>query len=228
MNHILQPLLDKCMVVYLDNILIYSKNVKEHVEHLRKIFEILRENNFYMKLSKSDFALKKMHFLEHMVSAEGLHMDPRKIEAVKMWKLPENVKELHQFLGFANYYNRFVPQYTRIAAPLTNLLKKDTPYKWDSPHQQAMEQLQTALTSAPVLILPDPDRDYVVEADASDQAVRAVLMLDHKRGLQPIAQYEVIRSRTELPHPRQESLSDSHSLRGVEVLPGGSQDYSLY
>ncbi|CAI7784415.1 unnamed protein product [Closterium sp. NIES-54] len=182
MNHILRPLLDECVVVYLDDILIYSKNMKEHVEHLRKVFEILRKNKFYVKLSKSDFALKKVHFLGHMVSAEGVHVDPRKIEAVKKWKVPENMKELQQFLGFTNYYNRFVPQYAKIAAPLTDLLKKDTPFKWDTPHQQAMEQLQTVLTTTPVLILPDPEKDYVVEADASDQAVGAVLMQDHGNG----------------------------------------------
>ncbi|CAI7889308.1 unnamed protein product [Closterium sp. NIES-53] len=109
MNHILRPLLDECVVVYLDDILIYSKNMKEHVEHLRKVFKILRKNKFYVKLSKSDFALKKVQFLGHMVSAEGVHVDPRKIEAVKKWKVPENMKELQQFLGFTNYYNRFVP-----------------------------------------------------------------------------------------------------------------------
>ncbi|CAI5485838.1 unnamed protein product [Closterium sp. Naga37s-1] len=160
MNHILRPLLDECVVVYLDDILIYSKNMKEHVEHLRKVFEILRKNKFYVKLSKSDFALKKVQFLGHMVSAEGVHVDPRKIEAVKKWKVPENVKELQQFLGFANYYNRFVPQYAKIAAPLTDLLKKDTPFKWDTPHQQAMEQLQTALTTAPILLEEFHDVPY--------------------------------------------------------------------
>ncbi|CAI5485166.1 unnamed protein product [Closterium sp. Yama58-4] len=186
-DHAASTILDECVVVYLDDILIYSKNMKEHVEHLRKVFEFLRKNKFYVKLSKSDVALKNVQLFEHIVSAEGVHVDPRKIEAVKKWKVPENVKELQQFLGFANYYNRFVPQYAKIAAPLTDLLKKDTPFKWDTPHQQAMEQLQTALTTAPVLILPDPDKDYVVEADASDQAVGAVLMQDHGRGLQPIA-----------------------------------------
>ncbi|GJP69601.1 hypothetical protein CLOP_g593 [Closterium sp. NIES-67] len=91
------------------------------------------------------------------------------------------------FLGFANYYNRFVPQYAKIATPLTNLLKKNTPYKWEPQHQEAVEQLKQALTSAPVFILPDPERDYVIEADASDQAVGAVLMQDQGNGLQPIA-----------------------------------------
>ncbi|CAI7873126.1 unnamed protein product [Closterium sp. NIES-53] len=131
--------------------------------------------------------LKKVQFLGHMVSAQGVHVDPKKIEAVRTWKTPENVKELQQFLGFANYYNRFVPQYAKIATPLTNLLKKNTPFKWEDVHQQAMEQLKTALTSAPVLILPDPEKDYVIKADASDQAVGAVLMQDQGKGRQPIA-----------------------------------------
>ncbi|CAI7846074.1 unnamed protein product [Closterium sp. NIES-53] len=187
MNHILRPLLDECVVVYLDDILIYSRDMKQHIKHLRRVFEILRREKFYVKLSKSEFALKKVQFLGHMVSAQGVHVDPKKIEAVRTWKTPENMKELQQFLGFANYYNRFVPQYAKIATPLTNLLKKNTPFKWEDVHQQAMEQLETALTSAPVLILPDPEKDYVIEADASDQAVGAVLMQDQGKGLQPIA-----------------------------------------
>ncbi|CAI7733219.1 unnamed protein product [Closterium sp. NIES-53] len=219
MNHILRPLLDECVVVYLDDILIYSKNMKEHVEHLWNVFEIQRENKFYVKLSKSDFALK-VQFLGHMVSAEGVHVDPRKIEAVKKWKVQENVKELQQVLGFANYYNRFMPQYAKIAAPLTNLLKKDTPYKWDTPHQQAMEQLQTALTTASVLILPDPDKDYVVEVDASDQAVGAVLMQDHGRDLQPIAYLSKKLHGAGLNYPiHDKEALDSHSLQGVESQP---------
>ncbi|CAI7815254.1 unnamed protein product [Closterium sp. NIES-54] len=158
MNHILRPLLDECVVVYLDDILIYSRDMKQHIEHLRRIFEILRRDKFYVKLSKSEFALKKVHFLGHMVSAQVVHVDPKKIEAVRTWKTPESVKDLQQFLGFANYYNRFVPQYAKIATPLTNLLKKNTPFKWEDVHQQAMEQLKTALTSAPVLILPGPEK----------------------------------------------------------------------
>ncbi|CAI7771352.1 unnamed protein product [Closterium sp. NIES-53] len=158
MNHILRPLLDECVVVYLDDIVIYSRDMKQHIEHLRRVFEILRREKFYVKLSKSEFALKKVQFLGHMVSAQGVHVDPKKIEA-----------------------------YAKIATPLTNLLKKNTPFKWEDVHQQAMEQLKTALTSSPVLILPDPEQDYVIEADASDQAVGAVLMQDQGKGLQPIA-----------------------------------------
>ncbi|GJP51402.1 hypothetical protein CLOM_g10556 [Closterium sp. NIES-68] len=170
MNHILRPLLDERVVVYLDDILVYSCDMQPHAEHLRRVFEILRRERFYVKLSKSDFALEKVQFLRHIGSTEGVHVDPKKIEAVHTWKTPENVKELQQFLGFANY-NRFVPQYAKIGPR----------------HQEALEQLKQALTSAPVLILPDPKRDYVIEADASDQAVGAVLMQDQGNGLQPIA-----------------------------------------
>ncbi|GJP50730.1 hypothetical protein CLOM_g9899, partial [Closterium sp. NIES-68] len=201
MNHILRPLLDECVVVYLDDILIYSRDMKQHVEHLRRVFEILRRERFYVKLSKSEFALEKVQFLGHMVSAQGVHVDPKKVEAVRIWKTPENVKELQQFLGFANYYNRFVPQYAKLAAPLTNLLKKNTPYKWETKHQEAVEQLKQALTSARVLILPDPERDYVIEADASDQAVGAVLMQDQGNGLQPIAYLSKKLHGAELNYP---------------------------
>ncbi|CAI7747995.1 unnamed protein product [Closterium sp. NIES-53] len=135
MNHILRPPLDECVVVYLDDILIYSRDMKQHIEHLRRVFEILRRENLYVKLSKSEFVLKKVQFLGHMVSAQGVHVDPKKIEAVRTWKTPENVKELQQFLGFANYYNRFVPQHAKIATPLTNLQKKNTPFKREDVHQ---------------------------------------------------------------------------------------------
>ncbi|GJP80149.1 hypothetical protein CLOP_g10375, partial [Closterium sp. NIES-67] len=185
MNHILCPLLDECVVVYLDDIHIYSRDMQEHVEHLRG----------------SDFAHEKVQFLGHIVSAQGVHVDPKKIKAVRTWKTPENVKELQQFLGFANYYNRFVPQYAKIAMPLTNLLKKNTPYKWEPQHQEAVEQLKQALTSAPVLILRDPESDYVMEADASDQAMGAVLMQDQGNGLQPIAYLSKKLHGAELNYP---------------------------
>ncbi|GJP58297.1 hypothetical protein CLOP_g23003 [Closterium sp. NIES-67] len=175
--------------------------MKQYVKHLRRVFEILRREQFYVKLSKSEFALEKVQFLGHLVSAQGVHVNPKKIEAVHMWKTLENVKELQQFLGFANYYNRFVPQYAKIAAPLTNLLKKNTPYKWEPKHQEAMEQLKQALTSAPVLILPDPERDYVIEAHSSDQAVGAVLMQDQGNGLQPIAYLSKKLHGAELNYP---------------------------
>ncbi|GJP33003.1 hypothetical protein CLOM_g17581 [Closterium sp. NIES-68] len=137
MNHILRPLLDECVVVYLDDILIYSRDMNSTSNTCDAPSSFLRRERFYVKSSKSDFALEKVQFLLHFVSAQGVQVDHKKIEAVRTWKTPENVKELQRFLGFANYYNRFVPQYAKIAAPLTNLLKKNTPYNWKPIHQEA-------------------------------------------------------------------------------------------
>ncbi|CAI7807806.1 unnamed protein product [Closterium sp. NIES-54] len=229
MNHILRPLLDKCVVVYLDDILIYSRDMKQHIKHLRRVFEILRQEKFYVKLSKSEFALKKVQFLGHMVSAQGVHVDPKKIEAVRTWKTPENVKELQQFLGFANYYNQFVPQYAKIVTPLTNLLNKNTPFKWEDVHQQAMEQWKTALTSAPVLILLDPEKDYVIEADTSDQAVGAILMQDQGKGLQPIAYLSKKLHGAELNYPihDKEDLAIVTAFKTWRCYLEGRKCYSL-
>ncbi|GJP38862.1 hypothetical protein CLOM_g23274, partial [Closterium sp. NIES-68] len=216
MNHILRPLLDECVVVYLDDILIYSRDMKQHVEHLRRVFEILRRERFYVKLSKSEFALEKVQFLGHLVSAQGVHVDPKKVEAVRTWKTPENVKELQQFLGFANYYNRFVPQYAKLAAPLTNLLKKNTPYKWETKHQEAVEQLKQATN--------------VRTADASDQAVGAVLMQDQGNGLQPIAYLSKKLHGAELNYPihDKEALAYRYRLQSVEMLSRRTKNDRLH
>ncbi|GJP33556.1 hypothetical protein CLOM_g18083 [Closterium sp. NIES-68] len=201
MNYFLRPLLDECVVVFLDDILIYSSDMKHHVEHIRLVFDILRRERFYVKLSTSEFALKKVQFLGQIVSTQGVYIDPKKIEAVHTWKTSENAKDLQCFLGFANYYNRFVPQYTKIATPFTNLLKKNTPYEWESKHKEAMEQLKQAPTSAPVLILPDLERDYSIEADASDQAAGAGLMQWIATNCLP--HQETAWGRSKLPDTRQ-------------------------
>ncbi|GJP71187.1 hypothetical protein CLOP_g2032 [Closterium sp. NIES-67] len=185
MNHILRPLLDECVVVYLDDILIYSRDMKQHVEHLRRVFEILRRERFYVKLSKSEFALEKVQFLGHLVSAQGVHVDPKKVEAVRTWKTPENVRATVCETRDTTHESA----------------EEEHAYKWETKHQEAVEQLKQALTSAPVLILPDPERDYVIEADASDQAVGAVLMQDQGNGLQPIAYLSKKLHGAELNYP---------------------------
>ncbi|GJP72832.1 hypothetical protein CLOP_g3586, partial [Closterium sp. NIES-67] len=182
-----------------DNILIYSRDMKQHVEHLRVRHSSTR--TILRQIVQERISLEKLQFLGHMVSDQGVHVDLKKIEAVRTWKTSENVKELQQFRGFANYYNRFVPQYAKIATPLTNLLMKTTPYKWEQKHQEAVEELKQALKSAPVLILRDPECDYVIEANASDQAVGAVLMQDQGNGLQPIAYLSKKLHGAELNYP---------------------------
>ncbi|GJP52411.1 hypothetical protein CLOM_g11528, partial [Closterium sp. NIES-68] len=188
MNHILRPLLDECVVVYLDDILIYSRDMKQHVEHLRRVFEILRRERFYVKLSKSEFALEKGPISRTHGERSRSSRRPQENRSRTY------VEDTREREGV-----RATVCETR--APLTNLLKKNTPYKWETKHQEAVEQLKQALTSAPVLILPDPERDYVIEADASDQAVGAVLMQDQGNGLQPIAYLSKKLHGAELNYP---------------------------
>ena len=124
MNSVFMPELDKFVVVFIDAILIYSKNEKEHAKHLRIVLQRLREHKLYAKFSKCDFWLKEVEFLGHIISEAGISVDPSKIQDVLNWKTPESVSEIRSFLGLAGYYRRFVPDFSKIAKPMTELLKK--------------------------------------------------------------------------------------------------------
>ncbi|KAK9024146.1 hypothetical protein V6N11_004323 [Hibiscus sabdariffa] len=146
MNRVFRPYLDQFVVVFIDDILIYSRSEAEHVEHLRIVLQTLRDHRLYAKLSKCEFWLKKISFLGYVVSAEGIQVDPGKIEAIVSWKQPKNVSEIRSFLGLAGYYRRFVEGFSIIAAPLTKLLKKDVPFVWTEAQQASFEKLKEALT----------------------------------------------------------------------------------
>ncbi|CAI5467973.1 unnamed protein product [Closterium sp. Yama58-4] len=215
MNTVLSEFLGSFVVVYLDDILVFSKTKEEHVQHLQKVFEVLRREQLYAKQSKCEFFLPDVEFLGHVVSASGIRTDPKKIAAVQDWLAPTSVKELQSFLGFANYYRRFVQEYASIASPLTDLLRKGVEYVWGPAQQQAFEQMKQSLTSSPTLSYPDPTRPYVVVTDASDQAIGAVLLQDQGRGLQPIA-YESRKLRgAELNYPihDKEALAIIHAYK---------------
>ncbi|CAI5484601.1 unnamed protein product [Closterium sp. Yama58-4] len=214
-NTVLSEFLGSFVVVYLDDILIFSKSKEEHVQHLQKVFEVLRREKLYAKQSKCEFFLPEVEFLGHVVSASGVRTDPKKIAAVQDWVAPTSVKELQSFLGFANYYHRFIQGYASIASPLTDLLRKGVEYVWGPAQQQAFEQMKQSLTSSPTLSYPDPTRPYVVVTDASDQAIGAVLLQDQGRGLQPIA-YESRKLRgAELNYPihDKEALAIIHAYK---------------
>ncbi|KAK8619690.1 hypothetical protein V6N13_135972 [Hibiscus sabdariffa] len=151
-------------------------NQAEHVEHLRIVLQTLRDHRLYAKLSKCEFWLKKISFLGHVVSAEGIQVDPGKIEAIVSWKQPKNVSEIRSFLGLAGYYRRFVEGFSIIAAPLTKLLKKDVPFVWTEAQQASFEKLKEALTQAPVLVQPESGKDFAVYNDASHSGLGCVLM----------------------------------------------------
>ena len=176
MNRIFQPLLDICVIVFIDDILVYSKSNQEHEEHLRDVLSILREKKLYAKFSKCEFWLNEVAFLGHVISGKGISVDPRKIEAVVEWEVPTNVTEVRSFLGMAGYYRRFVEGFSRIAQPLTKLTKKNMKFVWGDDCEQSFQELKRRLTSAPILTIPSGSEGFVVYTDASRKGLGCVLM----------------------------------------------------
>ena len=170
------PELDKFVVIFIDDILIFSKNEEEHAEHLRIVLQRLREHKLYAKFSKCDFWLKEVQFLGHIISDKGISVDPSKIQDVLNWKTPESVSEIRSFLGLAGYYRRFVPDFSKIARPMTELLKKGVRFNWDDKCEQAFQTLRRLLTSAPVLAQPDITRPFDVYCDASGTGLGSVFI----------------------------------------------------
>ncbi len=167
------------MVVYIDDILIYSRSLEEHEEHLRKVFQRLRENKLYAKLEKCEFGVTEADFLGHRITQEGLKMDDHKVKAILDWEPPKSVPALRSFLGLASYYRKFIKNFAKIAAPLTNLLKKSAiTYEWEETCNEAFETLKGILVKAPVLKLPDFDKEFEIHSDASDFAIGGVLVQD--------------------------------------------------
>ena len=130
MNRVFKEYLDKFVIVFIDDILIYSKSRKEHEQHLRLVLETLRRNQLFAKFSKCAFWLEKVHFLGHVVLKEGISVDPAKVEAVSTWSAPKNITEIRSFLGLAGYYRRFVEGFSKIAAPLMALTRKGKKFEW--------------------------------------------------------------------------------------------------
>ena len=180
MNRVFHPHLDKFVVVFIDDILVYSKDAQEHEQHLRLVLQILREKQLFAKLSKCDFWHKEVPFLCHIVSAEGIRVDLAKIEVVVSWKPPRNVTEVKSFLGLTGYYRRFVKEFSVIASSLTKLLWKGVKFEWDDKCQSSFEQLKKILVEALVLTQPTLGREYAMYSDASKIGLRCVLMQDGK------------------------------------------------
>ncbi|XP_042005724.1 uncharacterized protein LOC121754429 [Salvia splendens] len=177
MNAIFQPMLRKFVIVFFDDILVYSPSVETHGQHLTEVLAVLQTNNFFVKLSKCSFCSTTVEYLGHLISGGLLKADPSKISAMTAWPTPTSVKQLRGFLGLTGYYRRFIAGYAMIAAPLTELLKKDS-FHWSPEAEESFGNLKTAMTSAPVLRLPDFDRQFCVETDASDLGIGAVLLQD--------------------------------------------------
>jgi len=177
MNDIFREWLDDFVVVYIDDILIYNGSLEEHAEHLRKVFQKLRENKLYAKLEKCEFGETEVDFLGHRIIQKGLKMDDHKVKAIVDWEPPKSMPALRSFLGLASYYRKFIKNFAKIAMPLTNLLKKSAvTYEWEEICDEAFETLKGILVKAPVLKLPDFDKDFEIHSDASDFAIGGVLV----------------------------------------------------
>ncbi|KAJ9541664.1 hypothetical protein OSB04_028170 [Centaurea solstitialis] len=176
MNRVCRPMLDRSVIVFIDDILIYSKTKEEHVVHLREVLEVLRRERLYAKFSKCAFWLEEVQFLGHIINREGIKVDPEKIEAVMDWEAPKAPTEIRSFLGLAGYYRRFIQDFSKIAVPLTRLTKKSEPYVWGSEQQRAFDTLRQKLCEAPVLTLPEGVEDMTVYCDASRLGLGCVLM----------------------------------------------------
>jgi hypothetical protein len=214
MHQVFRQFLDDFVLVFLDDILIYSKTLEDHEQHVRRVLEVLRKEKLYAKESKCELFKTEVEFLGHHVGRDGVRMMEDKVKAVAEWPVPTKVGHVRAFLGTACYYRKFIKDFSSIAAPLHDLTKDSVKFHWTSACQAAFVQLKSALQDGPVLALPNPSRPFVVHTDASGFAVGAVLMQDQGKGLQPIAflSKKMLPAETRYPVHEQELLAIIHSL----------------
>ncbi|GJX72330.1 putative reverse transcriptase domain-containing protein [Tanacetum coccineum] len=189
MNRVCKPYLDKFVIVFIDDILIYSKNKQEHEEHLKIILELLKKEELYAKFSKCEFWIPKVQFLGHVIDSEGIHVDPAKIESIKDWASPKSPTEIRQFLGLAGYYRRFIEGFSKIAKPMTKLTQKKVKFEWGDKQEAAFQLLKQKLCSAPILALPE----------GSERSTTRILRTLSKKGLALIMQREKVISYASTP-----------------------------
>jgi hypothetical protein len=175
MNAVFREYLDKFFIVFLDDIPIYSKSEEEHENHLRMVLQLLREHQLYYKLSKCSFYQKKIHYLGHIISEDGLEVDREKIETIREWSIPKNVTEVRSFMGLARYYKRIIEGFSKIAHPITSLQKKGVKFQWTLDCEKSFQHLKKLLTSAPILRIADPNEEFIVFKDACKEGVGGVL-----------------------------------------------------
>nr|GEX47101.1 putative reverse transcriptase domain-containing protein [Tanacetum cinerariifolium] len=180
MNRVCKSYLDRFVIVFIDDILIYSKLKKEHEGHLMLILKLLKEEELYAKFSKCEFWLSKVKFLGHLIDSEGIHVDSAKIEAIKDWASPKTPTEIRQFLGLAGYYRRFIEGFSKIPRPMTKLTQKSVKFDWGEKVEAAFQLLKQKLCSVPILALPKGSENFVVYCDASHKGLGAVLMQKEK------------------------------------------------
>jgi transposase InsO family protein len=174
-NDVLRDMLNIFVFVYLDDILIFSPSLQVHVQHVRRVLQRLLENRLFVKAEKCMFHAQSVTFLGSVISAEGISMDPTKVQAVTGWPVPDSRVALQRFLGFANFYRRFIRNFSQVAAPLTALTSVKSRFEWSRAAQTAFDHLKSLFTSAPILTTPDTSNQFIVEVDASEVGVGAIL-----------------------------------------------------
>jgi hypothetical protein len=176
MNRVFHDYLDQFIVVFIDDILIYSRMSKEHEEHLQKAWERFRRKKLYAKLKKCEFWLDSVSFLGHMIYGEGVAVDPKKVKVVVEWTRPTSVFEIQSFLGLAGYYQRFIEGFSKLSGPLTALTRKNAHFVWTDECEQCFRELKRRLMTAPVLALPTKSGNFVVYSEVSRKGLGCVLM----------------------------------------------------
>jgi hypothetical protein len=176
MNKVFMEYLDRFVVVFIDDILIYSRSESDHEEHLRLVLQKLRDNQLYAKFSKCELWIDKVPFLGHIISNGGIAVDPAKVKEIMEWRVPTTVTEIRSFLGLAGYYRRFIEGFSKIAKPMTSLQEKGKEFKWDDKCQGSFDQLKERLMSPPVLVMPDLQKGFDIYCDACGQGLGCVLM----------------------------------------------------
>jgi hypothetical protein len=205
MNNTFMDVLDKSACVFLDDMLVFSEDDESHLQHLETILQRLREHRLVANQKKCEFGKTEITFVAHVISNGEVRMEKDKVEAVQQWPVPRTLTQLRAFLGTANYYRRFIKDFAKIAQPLTDLTRNNPKtINWTSECQQAFDKLKRALSEYPVLRIVDPDKPFVLNTDASDQAIGAVLQQEHNGKLYPIAYYSHRLSETEVRYPVRE------------------------
>ena len=230
-NDVLREYLDLSVIVYLDDILIFSKTREEHVVHVKQVLEKLKENQLWANAEKCLFFQSEVGFLGFIASKDGIKMDPKKVEAITDWKTPRNVKGVQSFLGFANFYRRFIKSFSKIATPLTALTKKDVAFKWTEMAEDAFLTLKKAFTTAPILQHFSPNRPIVIETDASDYAIAGIISHpDEQNQLRPIAFYSRKLTDVELNYEiyDKEMLAIVWAFKEWRAYLEGSKEITVY
>ncbi|GJZ94439.1 putative reverse transcriptase domain-containing protein [Tanacetum coccineum] len=176
MNRVCRPMLDKSVIVFIDNILIYSKSAKDHETHLRQVLSLLKQEKLYAKFSKCEFWLREVQFLGHVIKNEGIKVDPSKINAIMNWEKPKTPTEIRSFLSLTGYYRLFIQDFSKISSSLTMLTRKNAKFEWGEDQEIAFQILKQRLSQAPVLVLPEGNDDMEVYCDASSNGLDCVLM----------------------------------------------------